>query len=182
MADLKFSCPKCDQHISCDTSWAGRPLQCPACQAQLVAPHAVSIPTEAPAAPREIHKAAGPKLAPGATQVRRSNSPPRVDTRKFQPRLPSSDNALLKYGLLGLLVAGLAAVGYFYGLPRVTEALRQSSPASSGGSSSQAGTAGAGPLGEVNGAMDVSDTLDGGSSAQPHARPSTNSAPRPRAR
>jgi hypothetical protein len=99
------------------------------------------------------------------------------------PRPNSGDNALLKYGIVLVVVAALAGVGYFYGLPLLTNALQQeptSKPASSA-TTSQSSGAGGGPLGEVNGAMDVSETLDGGSSSSPRSRPApgTNNAPRP---
>ena len=90
------------------------------------------------------------------------------------------DNALLKYGIILVVVAALAGVGYFYGLPLLTNALQQEPP-SKPASTSQGSGAGGGPLGEMNGAMDVSETLDGGSSSSPRSRPvpGTNNAARP---
>lgn len=38
MSELKFSCPHCTQHISCDPAWAGHSLQCPSCQKQITVP------------------------------------------------------------------------------------------------------------------------------------------------
>jgi hypothetical protein len=38
MSELKFSCPHCAQHISCDPAWAGHSLPCPSCQKQITAP------------------------------------------------------------------------------------------------------------------------------------------------
>jgi hypothetical protein len=31
MSEFKFSCPQCDQHLQCDTQFAGREIQCPGC-------------------------------------------------------------------------------------------------------------------------------------------------------
>jgi hypothetical protein len=31
MADFKFSCPHCDQHLRCDENMSGRQIQCPHC-------------------------------------------------------------------------------------------------------------------------------------------------------
>jgi hypothetical protein len=38
MADFKFSCPKCDQHLQCDERLGGKQIQCPACN------HLITIP------------------------------------------------------------------------------------------------------------------------------------------
>jgi hypothetical protein len=32
MAEFKFSCPQCKQHLQCDEQFSGREIQCPACQ------------------------------------------------------------------------------------------------------------------------------------------------------
>jgi hypothetical protein len=49
MAEFKFSCPQCSQHIQCDTSYAGMQINCPVCQKLIVVPqppHAVAaMPT-----------------------------------------------------------------------------------------------------------------------------------------
>ncbi len=52
MSEMKFSCPGCGQHISCDTSYAGKEIACPACQARMV------VPGEAPAAASEVRVSA----------------------------------------------------------------------------------------------------------------------------
>jgi hypothetical protein len=38
MAEFKFSCPQCSQHIQCDTSYAGMQIDCPICQQAIVVP------------------------------------------------------------------------------------------------------------------------------------------------
>lgn len=38
MSDLKFSCPRCEQHLQCDEQFSGREIQCPACN------HLIRIP------------------------------------------------------------------------------------------------------------------------------------------
>jgi hypothetical protein len=87
----------------------------------------------------------------------------------------------LKYGALLAVIAALAVFGYFYGLPLLTGALQQEPNAkpAAGAKPSPAGGAMGGPMGEVNDAMDVSETLDAGSSAKTHRAPSTNNAARP---
>ena len=38
MAEFKFFCPQCGQHIQCDTSYSGRQINCPVCQQAIVVP------------------------------------------------------------------------------------------------------------------------------------------------
>ena len=66
MADIKFCCPHCNQHITCDELWGGHQLQCPSCQGTL------TVPSKAPA---------GPPPAPVATAAH----PPRPVAHVTQP-------------------------------------------------------------------------------------------------
>jgi DNA-directed RNA polymerase subunit RPC12/RpoP len=185
MADLKFSCPQCGQHIGYGEAWAGVQIECPACHSSIIVPQvqrppaasAASIPVSGPA------KAAGAKLAPGITQVPRSTAHAPAPVKKFIPQHRGGDNSLLKYSVMAVVVAALAGAGYFYGLPLITGALQQepaANPPAAAKSSQTGGTMG-GPMGDVSGAMDVSETLDAGSSSS-KASPdkSTNNAARPR--
>jgi hypothetical protein len=38
MAEFKFFCPQCGQHIQCDTSYAGQQINCPVCQQVIAVP------------------------------------------------------------------------------------------------------------------------------------------------
>ena len=183
MTDIKFSCPQCGQHISCDEPWAGRQIECPVCHSNIVVPQ-VQAPSEVPVATvpsRGSSKAAGARLAPGVTQVPRPTARPLAPARKSTPRPPRSENSLLKYGVLVVVVAALGGVGYFYGLPLLTNALQKDPNANppTGTRNSQTGGSRGGPMGEVNDAMDVSEALDGGSSARTRPVPPTNSTARP---
>jgi hypothetical protein len=187
MAEIKFSCPHCNQHISCDEPWAGHQIQCPACQNNIAVPQGQAPITSAaaPAPASESSKPAGMKLSAGATQVTRHSAPTPATTRKFTPRPRKSENSLLKYGLLAVVVAVLAGIGYFYGLPLLNRDSQKEQNGKVPGDTktSQTSSGGGGPLGEVNGAMDVSDALDGGSSSprpKPRPAPATNNAARPR--
>jgi hypothetical protein len=184
MADIRFSCQQCGQHISCDEPWAGHQIQCPACHTNLIVPQVQApsplVPSSAPT--RQTPQPSGPRLAAGVTHVARSTAHAPIAPTRPVPRPPPGENALLKYGVLAVVIAALAALGYFYGLPLLTSAVSPDSPAkpSAGAKSSQGSSLG-GPMGEVSGAMDVSETLDGGGSAS-KARPSstTNRTARPR--
>jgi hypothetical protein len=176
---MKFSCPSCGQHISADEAWGGHQIECPACHNSLVVPQVHTAPTPAPAPvpPEENPKAAGAKLAAGVTQVARSTAHAPAPIKRNIPRPPRGDNALLKYGVLAAVVVVLGGVGYFYGLPLITGALKGSDV----GAPISGGAVG-GPMGSVNEAMDASETLDGGSSSSPRRRPpaATNNAARPK--
>jgi len=183
MADMKFSCPHCGQHISCDEAWAGHQIACPACHDPIVVPQLQAPSVEpAPAVPaREVSKAGAPMLAAGVTQVARSTAHAPAPVKKIIPRQPRSNNSLVGYAILLLVIVGLAWLGYAYGLPMLKDTFQQapsSGPAAGAGASGNGGTRG-GPLGEVNEAMDASEALDGGSSARTRSPPATNSPARP---
>jgi hypothetical protein len=38
--DLRFSCPKCGQHIRCEAGYSGRKITCPACRQEILVPGA----------------------------------------------------------------------------------------------------------------------------------------------
>src|SRR5581483_6280614 len=64
MAEMKFSCQGCGQHIQCDEQWSGRQIACPACGATLTVPIVASIPVAAPvAAPTPVAAGAAPAPA-----------------------------------------------------------------------------------------------------------------------
>ena len=186
MADLKFSCPQCGQHIGYTEAWAGHQIECPACHNGIMVPRlqrpAAAPPVSVPVT--ESAKAVGAKLASGVTQVARSTAHAPAPVKKFIPQRHGSDNSLLKVGAAVVAIGILAGVGYFYGLPLISGALQQESATSSPATakSSQSGGAMGGPMGEVSGAMDVSEALDSGSSSPRRTRPvvGTNNAARSR--
>jgi hypothetical protein len=188
MADMKFSCPQCGQHIGYSEAWAGFQIECPACHSSIIVPQIQRQPAapqaSVPVKEKESPQPAGAKLASGVTQVARSTAHAPAATKRAGPHPPSGDNSLLKYGVMAVAIVALAGVGYFYGLPLLNNALQQepASNTSAGAKSSQSGGTIGGPMGDVSGAMDVSETLDTGSSSSTKARPvaSTNNAARPR--
>ena len=68
MSEFKFYCSNCDQHILCDTEWAGREINCPACQQTLMVPSVGPPVIEASAA-------TGPRIAPEPSGKRVKYSP-----------------------------------------------------------------------------------------------------------
>lgn len=53
MSEFKFACAHCGQHLTADDAWAGRQINCPACQGPLVIPHmaVAAAPGQARTAP-----------------------------------------------------------------------------------------------------------------------------------
>ena len=170
MAEIKFSCPQCGQHISGNEQWSGRQIPCPACATTLTVPQALPSTAAAARLPQSLVPqppvSHGPKLSAGATQVARSTAAGTIPIRQLAARPPRNESHLLKYVVYAILLAALGGAGYIF-LPSLLSKVQhsmnskptQAKPASNG--------SGTGPLGEVNGAMDVSDVLDGGSASTP---------------
>src|SRR5687768_11902995 len=68
MGEFKFNCPSCAQKIQCTDDWAGRQIQCPACQ------QSIEVPTRPAAAAPPETKPAAPRL--GLAQHQKTAPPP----------------------------------------------------------------------------------------------------------
>jgi hypothetical protein len=162
MSEIKFACPQCGQHISGNEQWSGHQIQCPTCATTLTVPGAPPPPAS--------H---GPKLSAGATQVTRSTAPGMIPNRQLAERPPRGNSPLLKYAVYAIVLAALGGAGYLY-VPSLLRKIQDTSNSKPTEAAPAPNSGGSGPLGEVNGAMDVSDALDGGSASQPRparARP-----------
>jgi hypothetical protein len=116
MAELKFSCPKCGQHIQCDTGYGGVQINCPSCQQAIVVPQA---PQSAAAPPAPLMSAPPPAGTPSLA-TRASTAVP-AGGRRFggapgaQPAAPAKSHAL-RNALIGLAVAIVCAGLSFAGV------------------------------------------------------------------
>jgi hypothetical protein len=43
MSDVRFACPFCSQHIACDTSYSGAPIDCPSCGCRINVPKPLAV-------------------------------------------------------------------------------------------------------------------------------------------
>ena len=148
---LKFQCSQCGQQLECEEQWGGQQIQCPYCSTGLIAPQAASAPA-----------AARPKLSAGVTQVPHTRGPGPSPVPRRLPSPPRTQNPFIKLVVVVGLVLVLAWAAITFGpafLGQVREAGITKSPSGGGVQ--------AGPMGEVNGAMDVSDALDGNSAPAP---------------
>jgi hypothetical protein len=149
MADIKFTCPHCQQGIQCDQLWCGHEINCPTCQGGLVVPQMEAPPAEGnPLVPKPPSGPA-PRLSAGKTQVARSVTPAGVAQKQFQRPVQKQQSPLLKYALIVLGVAAFGLGGY-YGYPLVRDKFNATSQA-----------AAKRPVGgEVGAAMDANDALN----------------------
>jgi len=178
MAEIKFSCPQCGQHLSGNDQWSGHEIQCPTCATTLTVPQAPPPPAAVAPVPQSLAPqppvSHGPKLSAGATQVARSTAPGPIPRRQLAARPPRNSSPLLKYVGYAVVLAALGGAGYMF-LPSLLSKIQDRANSKPTQAAPAANSSGAGPLGEVNAAMDVSDALDGGSSSQP--RPATARQP-----
>jgi hypothetical protein len=174
MAEIKFSCPQCGQHIAGNEQWSGHQIQCPTCATTLTVPGAPPpTPVAAPGARSLVPQppvSQGPKLSAGATQVTRPPASGSIPLRQPPARPPRSQSPLLKYAGYAVVLAVLGGAGYLF-LPSLLNKIQDSGDSTPAKAAPAAERTGAGPLGEVNGAMDVSDALDGGGSSTPRRAP-----------
>lgn len=124
MADIKFSCPSCNQEIECDELWSGHDLACPTCQAQITVPQvqAGGAPKPAiPAGPVAVPTGANPRLSIGAGKAseyaaaaKSGTLAGRPGTQKPAPKKSSGGKgAAMKWVKIAAVVVILAAGGYF---------------------------------------------------------------------
>jgi hypothetical protein len=174
MAEIRFSCPQCGQHICGNEQWSGRQIQCPACATTLTVPQTLPPPTAGVSAPQSLVPQSpvsrGARLSAGATQVARSTVPGPTPLRQPAARPRRTESPLLKYAVYAIVLAVLGGAGYLY-LPSLLHKIQDSADSKPTQAAPAPNAGGSGPLGEVNGAMDVSDALDGGSSSAPRPAP-----------
>jgi hypothetical protein len=180
MADIKFACPQCGQHISGNEQWAGHQIQCPTCATTLTVPQAPPAPKPVGLTPKSLvpqpPASASPKLSAGATQVARSTAPGSIPIRQLISRPPRSSSPLLKLAVFAVVLAVLGGAAYLY-VPWLLKRMQDSASSAPVQATPASASSGSGPLGEVNGAMDMSDTLDGASPSRP--RPAAARPPAP---
>lgn len=100
MSELKFACPVCGQHITCDSSSSGSPMPCPTCFRQLVVPRA-TVPGAAGLVVHASEVQTRVVPLPGSSGAEAG----RVATRKPFPWAALA---------LGVVVCAAAAAGYVF--------------------------------------------------------------------
>ena len=82
MADLKFSCPQCDQHLQCDEQLSGRQIQCPHCKVLIRIP---PVPGKTAEYKPESGKTWGTFVPSGEVEPPKGLS---IDKKKGAPQKP----------------------------------------------------------------------------------------------
>ena len=111
MSDIKFSCPQCGQHITCDELCMGMEVACPGCQQTLTVPQMAPAPAAAPppTQPRiTINRTAHQPAAAAAP-------PPRTMPayRTFNPEPEPKKGGVKKLITIALVVIAFGVGGYF---------------------------------------------------------------------
>jgi hypothetical protein len=163
MADIKFACPHCSQHITCDELWGGHQLDCPNCKNPLSVP-AVAAPapaTPAAAAPRsltpKVPEAAEPRLAINPTATATPGAPQKViPIRNLTAPPPKKKSALVTYGITLVVLVALGAGGYF-GYDWWQKKQEQGNTAASNGAAKSADGGEVAHIAKLNNALDATD-------------------------
>jgi len=114
MAEFKFSCPQCGQHIQCDPGYSGAQINCPSCQQTIVVPQVPRFAAAPPAAP------VPPPAPPGLSAKYGSVIP--ATGRRFagapgaRPAAPAKSRTMRNVLVIAasvVVLAGLGAGGWF---------------------------------------------------------------------
>lgn len=114
---MKFSCPQCGQHITCDELWAGHEIQCPGCQATLQLPAAQPAPQPAgralvpppPAKPGKLSLNQQQAAATAQAQAGGRNIP----IRNLTAPPPKKKNIFFTLAKITAIIAALGIGGYY---------------------------------------------------------------------
>ncbi len=115
MAELRITCPHCNQDITCDELWVGHELQCPICQGSFTVP-----------APAQGGAGAQPSLVPkppaggkSRLSVGQAQVPAQTGNRNIPIRTlteaPKPKKSPLVSVLVGVLIVAALGVGGYFG-------------------------------------------------------------------
>ena len=108
MAEFKFSCPQCGQHIACDVGYGGAQINCPTCKQAIVVPQpapAAVAPPAPPPRPSALSIPARPS-APAPAAPQQFHTP-----EKPQPTVPAKSRVLRNILIITAVVVVLAGLG-----------------------------------------------------------------------
>jgi hypothetical protein len=186
MADIKFSCPHCNQHITCDELWGGHQLQCPGCQGGIIVPAVAAAPPEptanslvpkVPAGPGKLSKAPAPSAAAAG-----GSAPGRtIPIRNLAPAVKKKQSPVVKFAIAAAVLVVLGAGGYFGYIwlsdmqSKANAKSREAEKNSDGGQ--------VGHIAELNTVMDATDPgkapADGGGRRRQRQNPGGQQVPLP---
>ncbi len=128
MAEFKFSCPQCNQHIECDVGYSGMQINCPSCQNVIIVPMApgYAAPPPASVSARPAYEAPPPPPPPAsspslttrqsttvpASGRRFAGAPDPSGARSPKPKSKALRNVLVITACV-VVLAGLGVGGWF---------------------------------------------------------------------
>lgn len=83
MIEFKFSCPNCSQNFKVDDSIAGKKIECPSCQAKIIAPEPPKVPDQVPVATLVAPPPPKPAAPPPASA--KPSTPPAAPKKAPEP-------------------------------------------------------------------------------------------------
>jgi hypothetical protein len=69
-SDFKFACPICQQHLACEETLRGAPIQRPACKAQITIPALLGLAAHAPSQDHAVGNYCPPVMPGHAPKIR----------------------------------------------------------------------------------------------------------------
>jgi hypothetical protein len=116
MAEFKFSCPQCGQHIQCDSGYSGTQINCPSCHQAIVVPQAPRSAAAPPAPPAPPPASPGPSAkfstAVPVTGRRFAGAPSLTGAPPPKPKSKALKTVLVITASI-VVLAGLGAGGWF---------------------------------------------------------------------
>ena len=124
MADFKFACPGCGQHIECDPAYRGKQAHCPACKQLIIVPLTSLSPAPAPAPVVPETKL---PLPPRPPVPDRPVAAPAAEPKSVPPAQPSASTSSptgrskkILWIVAAVIVAVLLVVAIVWLLPKST--------------------------------------------------------------
>jgi hypothetical protein len=121
MAEFKFSCPQCGQHIQCDTGYSGMQINCPTCQQAIVVPQAPRTAAAPPAPPPPSPGLSTRQTTAAPAAGRRfAGAPNPTGAPPPKPKSKALKTVLVITASI-VVLAGLAAGVIWFGIPKYKE-------------------------------------------------------------
>jgi hypothetical protein len=141
MAEIRFSCQACHQHINCDEAWAGHQIQCPVCSKTITVPSKVTATATgggaSAAAASPPHGTLVPKVPEKANLALSQNAQQpapaaqkHIPIRNLAAPPPKKEGPWKTIGILAAVLTILGASAYF-GWPYVSKMLNKEEPQAS---------------------------------------------------
>jgi len=135
MSDIKFSCPQCGQHITCDELAMGQSVACPVCQQTIVVPQMAAAPAPPPPTqPRiTINRTAHQPAAAGAPPPARTMPTYRTFTTEPEKKSGVKKAISIAVAVIAFGVGGYFGFNWVYHLQQKTNAEMNEAAKNSGG-------------------------------------------------